>query len=343
MISLRSCRSRRRRRRSGSSRGCSSSTMRGGSGWRRNAWTPWSRRPARSPPGPVTCARSPCCASSSRRARGLNSPRATGPRPPTRPSRLADESGDEALRIAIRTAGSYSYMVAGDLEHCEQLVDEALEIAGDDHSAGNGLVIGCPYAWAIMAKGIIRRDRCEFDAGEELFEKALRIAAEQGDPETASWTRGNLAIAAGGAGRPRFGPRARPAKLRAHGATRRRLLEMLGAGQPGIRAAGARGRGGRPRLHRARRPPLPRGDGQGRRGRGLARGADGRGAGRGRQGARGRWRGPSVRSRSFGSEGCSGRFRERSGPSPRRGSPPARRVRASFWTRPRRWRRPPAA
>ena len=107
---------------------------------------------------------------------------------------LADESGDEALRIAVRTAGSYSYLVAGDLEHCEQLVDEALEIAGDDHSAGNGLVIGCPYAWAIMAKGVIQRDHCEFDAGEELFEQALRIAAEQGDPETASWTRGNLAI-----------------------------------------------------------------------------------------------------------------------------------------------------
>ena len=54
-------------------------------------------------------------------------------------------------------------------------------------------MIGCPYAWAMMAKAVIRRDRGEFDAGEELSEKALRIAAEQGDPETASWTRGNLA------------------------------------------------------------------------------------------------------------------------------------------------------
>ncbi len=115
-------------------------------------------------------------------------------RPPTRPSLYADESGDDALRVAIRTAGSYSYLVAGDFDRCEQLLDEALEIAGDDHSAGNGIVIGCPYAWAMMGKGIFRRDACEYDAGEELFEKALRIAAEQGDPETESWTRGNLAM-----------------------------------------------------------------------------------------------------------------------------------------------------
>ena len=96
--------------------------------------------------------------------------------------------------MAIRTAGSYAYLVAGDLDHCGQLLDEALEIAGDDHSMGNGIVLGCPYAWAIMGKGIIRRDRSEYDAGEELFEEALRIAAEQGDPETESWTRGNLAV-----------------------------------------------------------------------------------------------------------------------------------------------------
>jgi tetratricopeptide (TPR) repeat protein len=107
---------------------------------------------------------------------------------------LAELADDDALRVAIRTAGSYSYVCAGDHEHYERLIDEALEIAGDDHSMGAGIVIGCPYAWALMAKGLRRRDRGEFDAAEELFESALRIADEQGDPETAGWTRGNLAV-----------------------------------------------------------------------------------------------------------------------------------------------------
>jgi tetratricopeptide (TPR) repeat protein len=107
---------------------------------------------------------------------------------------LADESGDDALRMAIRTAGSFAYLCAGDYDHTERLLDEALEIAGDDHALGGGIVIGCPYAWAVMAKGLIRRDRGELDDGEELFETALRIAAEQGDTETEGWTRGNLAV-----------------------------------------------------------------------------------------------------------------------------------------------------
>jgi class 3 adenylate cyclase/tetratricopeptide (TPR) repeat protein len=107
---------------------------------------------------------------------------------------LADESKDDALRVAIRTVGSYAYMAAGNFEHCEQLVDEALELAGDDHGAGAGIVIGCPYAWGLMAKAVIRRERGDFGAGEELSEAAIRIAAEQGDPETESWTRGNLAL-----------------------------------------------------------------------------------------------------------------------------------------------------
>jgi class 3 adenylate cyclase/tetratricopeptide (TPR) repeat protein len=106
---------------------------------------------------------------------------------------LADKSDDDALRMAIRTAGSYAHLVAGDYDRCEQLVDQALEIAGDDHGVGAGIVIGCPYAWGLMAKAVIRRDRSEFDAAEQLFESALRIASEQGDPETESWTRGNLA------------------------------------------------------------------------------------------------------------------------------------------------------
>jgi class 3 adenylate cyclase/tetratricopeptide (TPR) repeat protein len=106
---------------------------------------------------------------------------------------LADESGDDSLRVAIRTAGSYAYMVAGELDHCEALVDEALDLAGDDHGAGAGIVIGCPYAWGLMAKAMILRERGGFDASNGLFEAALRIAGEQGDPETESWTRGNQA------------------------------------------------------------------------------------------------------------------------------------------------------
>ena len=108
--------------------------------------------------------------------------------------RLADRSGDDALRVALRTAGSYSFLCAGQPDQVERILDEAKEIAGEDPTVGAGLVIGCPYAWALMARGIISRDAGDFDRAEGLFKAALRVAAEQGDPETESWTRGNLAV-----------------------------------------------------------------------------------------------------------------------------------------------------
>jgi class 3 adenylate cyclase/tetratricopeptide (TPR) repeat protein len=115
---------------------------------------------------------------------------------------LADESGDRDLRIGIRAAGSYGYLAAGEYERSERLLDEALELAGDDHAAGAGVVIGCPYAFAVHFKGVIARERGEFDRADELFDTALRIAAEHGDPETESWTRGQKAILADYRGEP---------------------------------------------------------------------------------------------------------------------------------------------
>jgi adenylate cyclase len=108
---------------------------------------------------------------------------------------LADRSGDDALRVAIRAASSYSYLCAGDWQEVDRLLDKALEVAGDDQSAGAGVIIGCPVAWSLMAKGILKRDRGELDEAMELFERALRMAGDHGDPETESWTRGNQIIA----------------------------------------------------------------------------------------------------------------------------------------------------
>jgi tetratricopeptide (TPR) repeat protein len=115
---------------------------------------------------------------------------------------LADRSGDRDLRVAIRTASSYAYLASGDLDGCERLLDEALELSDDDQDAGAAIVIGNPYAFALHFKGVIERERGRFDRADELFNAALRIAAEHGDPETESWTRGQKAILASLRGDP---------------------------------------------------------------------------------------------------------------------------------------------
>jgi class 3 adenylate cyclase/tetratricopeptide (TPR) repeat protein len=108
-------------------------------------------------------------------------------------NRLADESGDLHLRVAVRAAGAYVFLCIGDLDGFEGALDEMLELVGDDASVGAGIVLGSPMAWGLMGKGMVRRERGQLDEAEDLFERALRIALEEDDPETASWTRSNQA------------------------------------------------------------------------------------------------------------------------------------------------------
>ncbi len=107
---------------------------------------------------------------------------------------LADESGDLHLRVALRGGSAYAYLCAGDFDGFERELDKVLEMAAGDRSVGAGIVIASPIAWATMGKGLALRERGHIDEAEKLFNTALRIATEDGDPETASWTRSNLAL-----------------------------------------------------------------------------------------------------------------------------------------------------
>jgi adenylate cyclase len=109
-------------------------------------------------------------------------------------NRLADESGELPLRVALRAAGSYAYLCAGDFDGFERELDRVLEMTDGDRTIGARIVIGSPIAWAKMMKGLTLRERGRIDEAEELFDAALTIATEDGDPETASWTRSNLSL-----------------------------------------------------------------------------------------------------------------------------------------------------
>ncbi|HEY5053832.1 MAG TPA: adenylate/guanylate cyclase domain-containing protein [Solirubrobacterales bacterium] len=104
---------------------------------------------------------------------------------------LADETGDPGLRLAIRGAGAYAYMCAGNLEQVERVADEMIELAGGDPTLGAGIVIGCPLAWGLAAKSSALRERDQPDAAEKFLDEALGLAAGQDDPETEGWIRGS--------------------------------------------------------------------------------------------------------------------------------------------------------
>jgi len=108
--------------------------------------------------------------------------------------RLADGTNDPALRIAVRSAGAYAHMCAGDLDSLERTVGELLTLTGGDTTLGAGVVVDCPTAWALMAKAVALRERDRPDEAEKLLDEALRIAGEHDDPETASWARGSKSL-----------------------------------------------------------------------------------------------------------------------------------------------------
>jgi class 3 adenylate cyclase/DNA-binding IscR family transcriptional regulator/tetratricopeptide (TPR) repeat protein len=106
---------------------------------------------------------------------------------------LADRSGDKHLQVAVRGAGAYAYLCVADFTGFERILDEMLEIVGDDGSIGANIVLASPIAWGLMGKGMVRREKLEFEQAEQLFERALEVAVAEEDAETASWIRSNQA------------------------------------------------------------------------------------------------------------------------------------------------------
>ncbi|MDQ3724590.1 MAG: AAA family ATPase [Actinomycetota bacterium] len=106
-------------------------------------------------------------------------------------NQLADQTGDRHLQVAIRAAGAYAYLCAGDFLGYDRALDEMMELAGRDPSVGAGIILHSPMAWAEMGKGMVRREQGDIDGAAGFFERSLRLADEAGDPETASWIRSN--------------------------------------------------------------------------------------------------------------------------------------------------------
>ena len=96
--------------------------------------------------------------------------------------------------MAVRAAGAYAFLCVGDFDGFERMLDEMLEIVGDDGSVGAGIILGSPIAWAPDGQGHDpRASGLEFEEAEVLFERALEAPLEEDDPETASWIRSNQA------------------------------------------------------------------------------------------------------------------------------------------------------
>ncbi len=103
---------------------------------------------------------------------------------------LAERSGEPGLQVAVRAAGAYAFMCAGDLDRVEAIADEMLELTAAEPELGAGMVIASPRSWALTAKAMARRERDDGAAAERLLDRALAETAARGDLETESWALG---------------------------------------------------------------------------------------------------------------------------------------------------------
>ena len=106
---------------------------------------------------------------------------------------LADQTDDPHLQVAIRAAGAYAYLVAGEFDAYDRALDEMIALTEGDIAIGSGIILNTPLAWAEMGKGMVLREQGDLEAAAPYFDRALEIAARARDPETASWIRSNQA------------------------------------------------------------------------------------------------------------------------------------------------------
>jgi adenylate cyclase len=116
-----------------------------------------------------------------------------------RATRLADETGDRAARVVGRL-GAWGLFVLGRVQEAAAVIGELLEIIGDDHSIGRGLVTTSPYAWGRLQLAHLSTYSGRLDDGLVAVEEAIEIAGKEGDLEVQAWGRRFWAVLADLAG-----------------------------------------------------------------------------------------------------------------------------------------------
>jgi class 3 adenylate cyclase len=100
---------------------------------------------------------------------------------------FAEESRDPALHMGVATGG-YALHCIGEHREAVAVFDRAIELAGGDPSLAAGMLLGCPYAFCHVIKGLALIHLGELGEARRLIEQGRKLAHEQGDIETVGWS-----------------------------------------------------------------------------------------------------------------------------------------------------------
>ena len=105
--------------------------------------------------------------------------------------RIADESGDAAIRIAMRTGGAYVMFMEGALRDALRETEIGIEIGREDPSLGRGLGVTSPYAFCVMFRGGILSNFGRLEEARTALEEGMEVARREGDLEAEAWNWSN--------------------------------------------------------------------------------------------------------------------------------------------------------
>jgi adenylate cyclase len=100
---------------------------------------------------------------------------------------LAEASGDPALYLTVSGGVTYALFCVGEYREAAAVCDRAIELADGDPSVGAGVVVGCPYAFCVMAKGVASGNLGDLVEGRRLVAQGMTLAREQRDLELVGW------------------------------------------------------------------------------------------------------------------------------------------------------------
>ncbi len=115
-------------------------------------------------------------------------------------TRLADETGDPALRAASRAPLAWALFILGRVREAAAMAADMVPIIGEDRSVGRGISITSPYAWCRMQIAHFGGYSHRLDEGLAGLERAIDLAGEEGDLETQAWAHRHCAVFADLAG-----------------------------------------------------------------------------------------------------------------------------------------------
>ena len=115
-------------------------------------------------------------------------------------TRLADETGDPALRTVPRTLLDWGLFVLGRIQEAIEVTREMQAIIGEDRSIGREVLIVSPYAYCRMHLAQFGTHFGRLDDGLVALERSAELAAGEGDFESEAWAHRHWAIFADWAG-----------------------------------------------------------------------------------------------------------------------------------------------